>query len=55
MSAATSDSDDATPGARYRRGVAAGEWQDDPAQLARPEEGRALVSRRFRRRTLHRQ
>ncbi|TCO43283.1 cell division protein ZapE [Dokdonella fugitiva] len=32
MSAATSDSDDATPGARYRRGVAAGEWQDDPAQ-----------------------
>ncbi|MBA8887497.1 cell division protein ZapE [Dokdonella fugitiva] len=25
---------DATPGARYRRGVAAGEWQADPAQLA---------------------
>jgi cell division protein ZapE len=32
--AADSSADALTPGARYQRGVAAGEWQSDPAQLA---------------------
>ena len=33
MSGTVSEAD-ATPGAHYRRGVGAGEWQADPAQLA---------------------